>query len=257
MNNEINNEQILRDFLVYSYFGIVPEHIYDKNSFKKLSADDYNTYCTKRAIMKAYEDATNEGAYNTLFKKTIEAGKLKQLKSASERARNYSAEFLFSQIQKLSALASNYEEWHKNTCDELYKKYSEVYLNENEPFFTYGNAQKWVNMAMKYLWLLGLLDNTVDCEKLHIPIDSFIIDTMWSENCVELPLKCGKKRERNYTKPSDHVIGWSQWNNKMYEDFRKNLPEKYSLCWENDAWIEQAEKRKKADLKKQYEKFFK
>ena len=37
MNNEINNEQILRDFLVYSYFGIVPERIYDKNSFKKLS----------------------------------------------------------------------------------------------------------------------------------------------------------------------------------------------------------------------------
>lgn len=134
MNNEINNEQILRDFLVYSYFGIVPEHIYDKNSFKKLSADDYNTYCTKRAIMKAYEDATNEGAYNTLFKKTIEAGNLKQLKSASERARNDSAEFLFSQIQKLSALASNYEEWHKSTCDELYKKYSEVYLNKNEPF---------------------------------------------------------------------------------------------------------------------------
>lgn len=34
MNNEINNEQILRDFLVYSYFGIVPERIYDKNLSK-------------------------------------------------------------------------------------------------------------------------------------------------------------------------------------------------------------------------------
>ena len=67
MNNEINNEQILRDFLVYSYFGIVPERIYDKNSFEKLSADDYNTYCIKRAIMVAYRDATNQGAYNALF----------------------------------------------------------------------------------------------------------------------------------------------------------------------------------------------
>ena len=111
-------------------------------------------------------------------------------------------------------------------------------------------------MTMKYLWLLGLLDNTVDCEKLHIPIDSFIIDTMWSEHCVKLPLKCGKKREKNYAKPSDHVIGWSQWDDEMYEAFRSTLPEKYSLCWENDAWIEQAEKRKKADLKKQYESFF-
>lgn len=51
-------------------------------------------------------------------------------------------------------------------------------------------------MTMKYLWLLGLLDNTVDCEKLHIPIDSFIIDTMWSEHCVKLPLKCGKNGKK-------------------------------------------------------------
>ena len=247
----MSRQQALMDFLIYSYFKIIPKAIYGDSR-----EPDYSTYRIKKAIMKAYEDATNEGAYNTLFKKTIEAGKLKQLKSASERARNYSAEFLFSQIQKLSALASNYEEWHKNTCEELCEKYSEVCLNENEPFFTYGNAQKWVNMTMKYLWLLGLLNNTVDCEKLYIPIDSFIIDTMWSEHCVKLPLKCGKKRERNYTKPSDHVIGWSQWNYKMYEDFRSGLPEKYSLCWENDAWIEQAEKRKKADLKKQYESFF-
>jgi hypothetical protein len=65
-----------------------------------------------------------------------------------------------------------------------------------------------------------------------------------------------KKTGKNYTKPSDHVIGWSQWDNKRYEAFRSTLPEKYSLCWENDAWIEQAEKRKKADLKKQYEGFF-
>mgnify|MGYP000972156455 FL=1 len=133
----MSSQQALMDFLIYSYFKIIPKAIYGDSR-----EPDYSTYRIKKAIMKAYEDATNEGAYNTLFKKTIEAGKLKQLKSASERARNDSAEFLFSQIQKLSALASNYEEWHKNTCEELCKKYSEVCLNENEPFFTYGNAQK-------------------------------------------------------------------------------------------------------------------
>lgn len=248
----MSSQQALMDFLIYSYFKIIPKVIYGDSR-----EPDYLTYRIKKAIMKAYEDATNEGAYNTLFKKTIEAGKLKQLKSASERARNDSAKFLFLQIQKLSALASNYEKWHKNTCEGLYKKYSKVCLNENEPFFTYGNAQKWVNMTMKYLWLLGLLDNTVDCERLHIPIDSFIIDAMWSDQNVNLPLRPENgDRSKTYAKPSDHVLGWSQWDDIMYGAFRSGLPEKYSLCWENDAWIEQAEKRKKADLKKQYESFF-
>lgn len=248
----MSSQQALMDFLIYSYFKIIPKVIYGDSR-----EPDYSTYRIKKAIIKAYEDATNEGAYNTLFKKTIEAGKLKQLKSASERARNDSAKFLFLQIQKLSALASNYKEWHKNTCEGLYKKYSKVCLNENEPFFTYGNAQKWVNMTMKYLWLLGLLDNTVDCERLHIPIDSFIIDAMWSDQNVNLPLRSENgDRSKTYAKPSDHVLGWSQWDDIMYGAFRSGLPEKYSLCWENDAWIEQAVKRKKADLKKQYESFF-
>lgn len=213
----MSSQQALMDFLIYSYFKIIPKVIYGDSR-----EPDYLTYRIKKAIMKAYEDATNEGAYNTLC-----------------------------------ALASNYEEWHKNTCEGLYKKYSKVCLNENEPFFTYGNAQKWVNMTMKYLWLLGLLDNTVDCERLHIPIDSFIIDAMWSDQNVNLPLRPENgDRSKTYAKPSDHVLGWSQWDDIMYGAFRSGLPEKYSLCWENDAWIEQAEKRKKADLKKQYESFF-
>lgn len=251
MNNEINNEQILRDFLVYSYFGIVPERIYDKNSFKKLSADDYNTYCTKRAIMVAYRDATNQGAYNALFKKELADEKLDE---KSEAARKEAAEFLLNEIHGLNDV-SDFEQWHARVCSKIKKKYKEVKHNENS-FFTYGNAQKWVNMTMKYLWLLGLLDNTVDCERLHIPIDSFIIDAMWSDQNVNLPLRPENgDRSKTYAKPSDHVLGWSQWDDKMYRDFRRGLPEKYSLCWENDAWIEQAEKRKKADLKKQYESF--
>ena len=252
MNNEINNEQILRDFLVYSYFGIVPERIYDKNSFKKLSADDYNTYCTKRAIMVAYRDATNQGAYNALFKEELADEKLDE---KSEAARKEAAEFLLDEIQGLNDV-SDFERWHARVCREIEKRYGEVKHNGNS-FFTYGNAQKWVNMTMKYLWLLGLLDNIVDCEKLHIPIDSFIIDAMWSDQNVNLPLRPENgNRSKTYAKPSDHVLGWSQWDDTMYGAFRSGLPEKYSLCWENDAWIEQAEKRKERDLEDQYNKFF-
>lgn len=137
MNNEINNEQILRDFLVYSYFGIVPERIYDKNSFEKLSADDYNTYCIKRALMVAYRDATNQGAYNALFKEELADEKLDE---KSEAARKEAAEFLLDEIHGLNDV-SDFERWHARVCSEIEKRYGEIKHNGNS-FFTYGNAAK-------------------------------------------------------------------------------------------------------------------
>lgn len=84
--------------------------------------------------MKAYEDATNEGAYNTLFKKTIGAENLDKLKADSVVARKASAQFLLSQIQKLSSLAGDYDKWHNKTCDEICEKYSKVCLENGAPF---------------------------------------------------------------------------------------------------------------------------
>ncbi len=98
----MSNQQALLDFLTYSYFKIIPEEIYRDGG-----ETDYSGYCIKKAIMKAYEDATNEGAYNTLFKKTIGAEKLDKLKADSVVARKDSAQFLLSQIQKLSSFAGD------------------------------------------------------------------------------------------------------------------------------------------------------
>ena len=231
----MSSQQALMDFLIYSYFKIIPKAIYGDSR-----EPDYSTYRIKKAIMKAYEDATNEGAYNTLFKKTIEAGKLKQLKSASERAKNDSAEFLFSQIQKLSALASNYEEWHKNTCEELCKKYSEVCLNENEPFFTYGNAQKWVNMTMKYLWLLDRLPEGLTAKSLHVPIDSFILEKLREENVDEI------RRDGDTYKYKGK--SWSQLDDyDVYLDIQAKIGQiagkAFPIEWEGPAWMDAAKTR--------------
>ena len=231
----MSSQQALMDFLIYSYFKIIPKVIYGDSR-----EPDYSTYRIKKAIIKAYEDATNEGAYNTLFKKTIEAGKLKQLKSASERAKNDSAEFLFSQIQKLSALASNYEEWHKNTCEELCKKYSEVCLNENEPFFTYGNAQKWVNMTMKYLWLLDRLPEGLTAKSLHVPIDSFILEKLREDNVDEI------RRDGDTYKYKGK--SWSQLDDyDVYLDIQTKIGQiagkTFPIEWEGPVWIKVAQNR--------------
>lgn len=253
----MSNQQALLDFLTYSYFKIIPEEIYRDGG-----ETDYSGYCIKKAIMKAYEDATNEGAYNTLFKKTIGAENLDKLKDASVAARKASAQFLLSQIQKLSSFAGDYDKWHNNTCGGICEKYSKVCLEKGPHFFTYGNAQKWVNMSMKYIWMLGLLPIEVPETALHVPIDRYIIDTLWDANQdIGFPLKEGRNvnRKRSYAKPSDYVIGWSQWEKTDYcETFRKSISgDEFTLEWENNAWIRAAEKRKKADLDKQYELFWK
>jgi hypothetical protein len=245
----MSNQQALLDFLTYSYFKIVPKEIYGDRG-----QTDYSDYCIKKAIMKAYEDATNEGAYNTLFKKTIGAEKLDELKAASVAARKASAKFLLSQIQKLSSFAGDYDEWHYNTCKGLRDNYSEVYLEKDGPFFTYGNAQKWVNMSMKYIWMLGLLPIEVPETDLHVPIDSYILQKLKENNVPEVT----GSGETFYYKGR----AWSAMTDykKEYMELQKEIRRIASpnlIQWENNAWIRAAEKRKKADLKKKYKLFWK
>lgn len=71
----MSSQQALMDFLIYSYFKIIPKVIYGDSR-----EPDYSTYRIKKAIIKAYEDATNEGAYNTLFKKNNRSGKAETTK---------------------------------------------------------------------------------------------------------------------------------------------------------------------------------
>lgn len=245
----MGSQQALMDFLIYSYFKIVPKEIYSDGN-----ETDYPDYCIKKAIMKAYEDATNEGAYNTLFKKTIGAEKLDELKAASEAARKASAKFLLSQIQMLSSFASDYDEWHHNTCKGLRDKYSEICLEKDAPFFTYGNAQKWVNMSMKYIWMLGLLPTEVPETDLHVPIDSYILQKLKENNVPEVT----GTGETFYYKGR----AWSAMTDyeKEYLELQKEIRRIASpnpIQWENNAWIRAAERRKKVDLEKKYKLFWK
>jgi hypothetical protein len=53
-------------------------------------------------------------------------------------------------------------------------------VNSNKSIITYGNAQQWLNMALKYLWLLGALPNDIKEERLHAPIDRYILQKLWN-----------------------------------------------------------------------------
>lgn len=239
-------ENALRDFLMYSYFGIIPENTYEDSENSKSTIGGFHDYCTKSVIVKAYSDATNEGAYNTLFKKEIP--NIDELKKSSDTAKKESAKLLFGKLKELDN-TTDFGQWHCGICKAIVDKFSKVKVGEQE-FFTYGNAQKWVNMTIKYLWLLRLLPNGIKEEDLHIPVDSFIIDALWKDENVKFPLKEKTKRNYQYTQPSNYVKPWSQWNNEDYMQFRKSILIKstqettYNLAWENGEWIKKADYRK-------------
>lgn len=250
------------NFLLYSYFAVT------------LGSDSEEILET--AIHKAYLDATQQGAYNALLKTTRQ-------KVLSKEAHEKGKEILSRNIKLLCGYDSDqsktqyteYSLWHSHLCNELISSYKECL--ESEDLFTYGNAQKWVNMTLKYLYMLYSIfsefPKTADDEtgsdycdrigrhiyalsdQLHIPVDSYIIEAVWNlegdTDVTEsrLPLikekLCRDGHRGTYT--SDKVKPWSKWQQKEYERLQSQLKETVHaapLDWEEPVWTEVARRRK-------------
>lgn len=149
--------------------------------------------------------------------------------------------------------ASNFDDLHKKICDSLIGIYGNENLverekgkrTENPTKLTYGQAQKWLNMTLKYLWTLarlGVLEGDIAgkmiaCEKkLHVPLDSYI-------------LRYADCQERKRTAPQNGLssrinsIGeWSKINNyDSYREYQIDLKDKIKdgispIEWELEHW---------------------
>ena len=225
-------------FINFFYFGFTLDEDFDS--------------ILDRIVEKAYKDATNQGAFN--------------VKADSEKAQltkygeSGSKQTIIKRIKLLCENDYKFDEWHKETCDELIKIYKE---NDLKELFTYGNAQKWVNMSLKYIYLLGGISGDYAQHfkekiskireyesKLHIPIDSYIIDALWELKDIPLPFKDGveKDREKEYKTPSDYIEGWSNWSFEEYYNVINKLREALgdnTIKWESEVWIKQAKERKR------------
>lgn len=256
-----NNTQF-RDalnFLLFSYFGITLDYE-DKNIDK-----DNILSC---AVKKAYEDATQRGAYNTQLDND-------EQKAASQKAKQKATACLKDGINKIPEKEilikgqERFDKWHEELCDKIKEKFG-----DSLPF-TYGNAQKWVNMTLKYLYLIDCICSEV-CPDidwfhsvqnisayLHVPVDSYIIEKVWEMEMEDnktgcdkscLPIKSGKtcKNGSRGKYNSDKVEAWSTWDKKTYENFQDKLRDKDEIDdnpidWEGPAWIEIAKKRSGKD----------
>ena len=240
--------------------GIYYEDNEDENIRKKKIFD--------RAFNMAYKDmATHTVAYlkdKEEYKKYIEGDSKRakknrdNIKSAIEN--HIKSSFVNEDNYSLTNLLAikdpeDFNKWHSDVCKRIVdincvikgleavdKTKSEVEISkllghmdkkESRNVFTYGQAQKLVNMMLKYLYIYYQCEGWDDLEKLrsffHVPIDSYVLKAAFDRN--------DKYNEKAWSKFDDYEKDYMSCQ-KEIEEFVKEK-KKYPndvFSWELTKW---------------------
>ena len=234
------------NFLLFSYFGIILEN----------SKDDI----ISAAINRAYRDAASHVlSLKDDSKKDTEKGK-KLFADACDCIEKFINDVLTNGTQnKLNENENEYDEKHQDLSKKLKEMYSKCTNSGYE--FSYGIAQKWVNMTMKYLGVILTIfseyNNTHDFVNtyknsfqaiehyLHVPIDGYILEYVSNKKYSNVEAIDIDKKENN------NNLAWSKYEEENYKTLQNNIKNKFikektsPLDWENKAWIEVAKSKKR------------
>lgn len=204
------NKQMSDDFLWFCFFGVT------KSEAKKNRND-----ALKSCIRRAYLDLcrTIQFRYNTQdIEKGIRAENKEMLSYQTKK------ETLISSIIKIvqSAITKDllcgkalseeeFDKWHCDLCKLITNLDSRNIVLKEGKILHYGQAQKLVNMSIKYMLTMGLWDEQLKANyKLyHMPLDSFIFSAV--EDKLRIPM-CKKE--------------WSRINEKEYKDYQRSIRDK-------------------------------
>ncbi len=172
------------DYLIRLYFG---------------SETDLLLAC----INRAYRD----------FNRTLH--QLKKLKDSGE-PRALATTCLRESIRDLKvSLASSvsqtvFDDWHKETCKRLISTYTDSGYGK----FTVGQAQKWINMTLKYIFtcgeprIPGFLSAYQYC---HVPLDNILLEKLKKYNFPTF--SCKWSRINDY----DEYLARQVWVRQTFE----------------------------------------
>ena len=130
-------------------------------------------------------------------------------------------------IRKSVNSQTEYDMWHCELCTRI----RTIYRNQGIVLH-YGQAQKWLNMTMKYLYLIGECTFDGLFQYLHVPVDHYLIDIAWKELGVMRP-----------------ETSWSRWDDYagQYDAYQKELRSKIAGCfplrWEFRHWLKAAQQQ--------------
>lgn len=208
-------EQPAIDFLLYDYFGITKDDDKDK-MILKCAQRAYRDLCRTLKFTEKADNAKGE--------------KKKQIEKAHQAFRMKICELIQGKVKELlcSQSKEEFDEKHASLCSCICETDKGNVLSVK---LKWGQAQKWLNMTIKYMWLIGLWERTYNRSAVHIPVDNYIIQAI-PEGVVTLPSS-----------------QWSQWDQEPYEVFQQDLrkwrkessPNISPLEWEAEKWLDQAQ----------------
>jgi hypothetical protein len=82
----------------------------------------------------------------------------------------------FLEEAKAVATSGDFDDWHREACERLCSVYREYGFEG----FTAGHAQKWVNMTLKYIYVMDGRIKGFDhlYEFCHVPFDNILIEAL-------------------------------------------------------------------------------
>ena len=194
---ETRVDKDILDFLKAAYFG------------------DYSNVL-KAASGRAYRDMNRTIRFNGLPDKKRLEMREKVNSVLEEEIKRLTVESITNQ--------ETFDAWHYNVSDKIKSIYVDAGIK-----FTYGHAQKWINMTIKYLYMLGVNSFEDVFEYLHIPLDNYVFDVA--------------KTELNIPRPK---TAWSSWDDYdgLYLNYQKLIRQKMDcvtpLRWEFRYWLKAA-----------------
>lgn len=93
------------------------------------------------------------------------------------------------------ATQADFDRWHRATCEHL----QQLYASHGYPSFAVGQGQKWINMALKYIYTFGS-ERLPGFERIypfcHVPLDNILLDRLTAYGFP--PLACPWSRLNDY-----------------------------------------------------------
>ena len=173
----------------------------------------------------SYEDelqAAENRAYRDM-NRTLRFHGLQQEKR--DALRKQAMSIIQSQIgdlwQEKVADQKTYDLWHENLSQGIIALYEDSNVK-----FTVGQAQKWINMTMKYLYVFGKPEMKDLSRVCHVPLDNYIFEIASTSLNIDKP-----------------KIPWSRWDDysnqyMQYQYFlREKLVDDIPFKWEFRAWL--------------------
>ena len=252
MNQPADNKKLM-DFLLYSYFGCESEDLaregiqkcayhayldlnrriafkYSSSELDKMKKDNAN-------LAKKYKEAKH-----TLVEKIC--SRILSSVPACRRSGQH--------LDEYQCIDEQFGLWHKAKCEEIMGTMNTAVFQDDSLIlksnsFTYGLAQKWVNMTLKYLWLLDMLPKGLSEAKLHVPVDSFILEALKETQQFNTEENKITGSGKSYYYNGEVWSAISEYKNyKKLQDGIRNIAEKQGISpiqWEGSAWMDVAKKR--------------